>query len=205
VYSERTRRVLIQESVGILDMEPPCTKHILAQYRGLCPQCKHLLAQYREVCPQCVRDFPQPFNQDSTFAAVTSTGLMTTSKAIPTSDGNKSRGKSLVLFLEDVISFKTALNDPDRSTTSLRNTQGELRTIIARESGMLEMMRVAVVQRAAIMEDLISCLEVDLQLCSTQAFAPTRDCRPVIEVQQRPLLVSDEGEFDKGGQDEEDR
>jgi hypothetical protein len=151
-----------------------------------------------------VRDFPQPFDQDSTFAAVTSTGLMTTSKAIPTSDGNKSRGKSLVLFLEDVISFETALNDPDRSTTSLRNAQGELRTIIARESGMLEMMRVAVVQRAAIMEDLISRLEVDLRLCSTQAFAPTRDRRPVIEVQQRPLLVSDEGEFDEGGQDEED-
>ena len=37
VYSERTQHVLIQESVGILDMEPPCTKHILAQYRGCCP------------------------------------------------------------------------------------------------------------------------------------------------------------------------
>jgi hypothetical protein len=39
VYSERTQYVLIQESVGTLDMEPPCTKHILAQYRGVCPQC----------------------------------------------------------------------------------------------------------------------------------------------------------------------
>jgi hypothetical protein len=28
--------------VGILDMEQPCTKHILAQYRGVCPQCKGL-------------------------------------------------------------------------------------------------------------------------------------------------------------------
>jgi hypothetical protein len=42
VYSERTQHVLIQESVGILDMEPPCTKHILAQYRGVCPQCDTL-------------------------------------------------------------------------------------------------------------------------------------------------------------------
>lgn len=151
-----------------------------------------------------VRDFPQPFDQDSTFAAVTSSGLMTTSEAIPASNGNRSRGKSLVLFLEDVISFETALNDPDRSTTSLRNAQGELRTIIARESGMLEMMRVAVVQRAAIIEDLVSRLEVDLRLRSTQAFAPTRDRRPIIEVQQGPLPVSDEGEFDEGGQDEED-
>jgi hypothetical protein len=32
-----------QESVGILDMEPPCTKHILAQYRGVCPQWESLL------------------------------------------------------------------------------------------------------------------------------------------------------------------
>jgi hypothetical protein len=39
VYSERTQYILIQESVGILDIEPPCTKHILAQYRGVCPQC----------------------------------------------------------------------------------------------------------------------------------------------------------------------
>jgi hypothetical protein len=39
VYSERTQHVLIQESVGILDMEPPCTKHILSQYREVCPQC----------------------------------------------------------------------------------------------------------------------------------------------------------------------
>ena len=38
-YSERTQHVLVQESVGILDMEPPCTKHVLAQYRGVCPQC----------------------------------------------------------------------------------------------------------------------------------------------------------------------
>jgi hypothetical protein len=37
-YSERTQHVLVQESVGILDMEPPCTKHILAQYKGVCPQ-----------------------------------------------------------------------------------------------------------------------------------------------------------------------
>jgi hypothetical protein len=41
-YSERTQYVLAQESVGILDMELPCTKHILAQYRGLCPQCEEL-------------------------------------------------------------------------------------------------------------------------------------------------------------------
>ena len=40
VYSERTQQVLVQESVGILDMEPPCTKHVLAQYRGVCPQCQ---------------------------------------------------------------------------------------------------------------------------------------------------------------------
>ena len=151
-----------------------------------------------------VRDFPQPFDQDSTFAAVTSSGLMTTSEAIPASDGNKSRGKSLVLFLENVISFETALNDPDRSTTSLRNAQGELRTIIAQESGMLEMMRVAVAQRAAIMEDLVNRLEVDLRLRSTQVFAPTWDRRPVIEDQQGPLLVSDEDEFDEGGQNEQD-
>jgi hypothetical protein len=39
VYSERTQYVLAQESVGILDLELPCTKHILAQYRGLCSQC----------------------------------------------------------------------------------------------------------------------------------------------------------------------
>ena len=38
VYSERTQHVLVRESVGILDMEPPCTKHVLAQYRGVCPQ-----------------------------------------------------------------------------------------------------------------------------------------------------------------------
>jgi hypothetical protein len=38
VYWERTQHVLIQESVGILDIEPPCTKHELAQYRGVCPQ-----------------------------------------------------------------------------------------------------------------------------------------------------------------------
>jgi hypothetical protein len=38
VYSERTQHVLIQESVGILDTEPPCTKHVLAQCRGVCPQ-----------------------------------------------------------------------------------------------------------------------------------------------------------------------
>jgi hypothetical protein len=39
VYSERTQYVLIQERIGILDIEPPCTEHILAQYRGVCPQC----------------------------------------------------------------------------------------------------------------------------------------------------------------------
>ena len=38
VYSERTQYVLIQASAGILDMEPPYAKHILAQYRGVCPQ-----------------------------------------------------------------------------------------------------------------------------------------------------------------------
>ena len=37
VYSERTQYVLAQENVGILDMELPCTVHILAQYRGFCP------------------------------------------------------------------------------------------------------------------------------------------------------------------------
>jgi hypothetical protein len=35
---KKTQYVLIQESAGILDMELPCTKHILAQYRGVCPQ-----------------------------------------------------------------------------------------------------------------------------------------------------------------------
>jgi hypothetical protein len=45
VYSERTQHVLIQESVGILDMDPPCTKHILAQYRGVCPQCQDVQIQ----------------------------------------------------------------------------------------------------------------------------------------------------------------
>jgi hypothetical protein len=44
VYSERTQHVLIQESVGILDMEPSCTKHVLAQYRGVCPQCENVAA-----------------------------------------------------------------------------------------------------------------------------------------------------------------
>ena len=39
MYSERTQHVLIQESVSILDMEPPCTKQVLSQYRGICPQC----------------------------------------------------------------------------------------------------------------------------------------------------------------------
>ena len=39
MYSERTQHVLIQESVGILDIEPPCTKHVLTQYREVCPQC----------------------------------------------------------------------------------------------------------------------------------------------------------------------
>jgi hypothetical protein len=43
VYSERTQHVLIQESVGILDMEPSCTKHVLAQYRGVCPQCHDIV------------------------------------------------------------------------------------------------------------------------------------------------------------------
>ena len=38
VYSKRTQHVLIQGCVGILDMEPPCTKHVLTQYRGVCPQ-----------------------------------------------------------------------------------------------------------------------------------------------------------------------
>ena len=30
--------MLVQEIVSIWDMEPPCTQHILAQYRGSCPQ-----------------------------------------------------------------------------------------------------------------------------------------------------------------------
>ena len=38
MYSERTQHVLIQESVGILDIESPCTKHVLTQYREVCPQ-----------------------------------------------------------------------------------------------------------------------------------------------------------------------
>jgi hypothetical protein len=49
VYSERTQYVLTQQSVGILDMEPPCTKHILSQYRGVCPQCIHVLTLSRSL------------------------------------------------------------------------------------------------------------------------------------------------------------
>jgi hypothetical protein len=44
VYSERIQHVLIQEIIGILDMEPPCTKHVLAWYRGVCPQCVEFIA-----------------------------------------------------------------------------------------------------------------------------------------------------------------
>jgi hypothetical protein len=40
VYSKRTQYVLAQEIVGTLDKELPCTKHMLAQFRELCPQCK---------------------------------------------------------------------------------------------------------------------------------------------------------------------
>jgi hypothetical protein len=36
---KRTQYVLAQEIVSTLDMELPYTKHILAQYRGLCLQC----------------------------------------------------------------------------------------------------------------------------------------------------------------------
>jgi hypothetical protein len=50
VYSERTQHVLIQESVGTLDMEPPCTKHILSQYRGICPQCSPLARSCDSRC-----------------------------------------------------------------------------------------------------------------------------------------------------------
>jgi hypothetical protein len=33
-------------------MELPCTKHILAQYRGLCPQCKESREEQRKVINQ---------------------------------------------------------------------------------------------------------------------------------------------------------
>jgi hypothetical protein len=39
---KRTQYVLAQEIVSTLDMELPYTKHILAQYRGLCPQWEDL-------------------------------------------------------------------------------------------------------------------------------------------------------------------
>ena len=38
VYSERIQHVLTQVSVSTLDMKLLCTKHVLAQYRELCPQ-----------------------------------------------------------------------------------------------------------------------------------------------------------------------
>ena len=110
MYSERTQHVLIQESVGILDIEPPCTGHVLAQYREVCPQCwqlVNLLSHRVEDQSDLIKDL--------------SSGLVGAKERISVLEMSLSMIRSRVTVLEEAMEIDppvTDLSGDDDSTDS---------------------------------------------------------------------------------------